>query len=377
MAGIYIHIPFCKKKCSYCDFHFSTTFSSYRKELIDSLCKEIILRKEYLKKEEGLQNIETIYFGGGTPSLLSKKEIESILTTIRTIYSIDPKVEITLEANPDDLTFANLNLFKSIGINRLSIGLQSFRESDLQWMNRAHTSEESFNCIKYAQSVGFKNISIDLIYGLPNLSLEEWKKSIETAIALNVPHISAYCLTVEGKTALKKWVAEQKIIPSNEDEQSEQFNLLVEMLDNAGIKQYEISNFSKKGFESKHNSSYWKGIHYLGIGPSAHSFNGKSRSWNISNNRKYIQLIENKEDWFELEELTKENQFNELLLTGLRTIYGVNLKSLQEILPLQETFQSKVIQFSESNWMYTEKNILYLTKEGKLKADYIVSELFV
>ena len=373
MAGIYIHIPFCKQKCSYCDFHFSTTFQSYRDTMITAIVKEIQERKEYLKN----QVIETIYFGGGTPSILTENELKLIFETIYSLFPISNSPEITLEANPDDITKAALELWKKFNINRLSIGLQSFREEDLKWMNRAHTSEESLNCVALAKEVGFNNISIDLIYGLPNFTLEDWKQNIQIAINFGIHHISAYCLTVEDKTALSKWVSSHKIVTANEDQQSEQFEFLISELEKNGIYQYEISNFSTPNFESKHNSNYWKGQHYLGIGPSAHSFNGISRSWNISNNRKYIQLIEDKKETFETEILSLEDQFNELLLIGLRTVIGVNLEQLKTISTPSVSFWKKVEQMKKNNWLILSETSIVLTKEGRLKADYIASELFM
>ncbi len=373
MAGIYIHIPFCKQKCSYCDFHFSTTFQSYRKEMIDSIVNEIETRKEYLEN----QQIETIYFGGGTPSLLTEEELKVIFEKIQSLFKIVESPEITLEANPDDITFDSLTRWKKSGINRLSIGLQSFREEDLKWMNRAHTSEEALNCVALAKALGFNNISIDLIYGLPNFTLEDWKKNIQTVIDFGIPHISAYCLTVEDKTALSKWVKDHKIIPANEDQQSEQFEYLISELERNGIYQYEISNFSSPNFESKHNSNYWKGKHYLGIGPSAHSFNGTSRSWNISNNQKYIQLIKEREQPFETEILSIENQFNELLLIGLRTVVGVDIEQLKAVQNPSESFWKKVNQMKLDDWLIITDTTLVLTREGRLKADYIASELFI
>jgi oxygen-independent coproporphyrinogen-3 oxidase len=373
MAGIYIHIPFCKQKCSYCDFHFSTTFQSYRQEMIDSIVKEIEIRKEYLLD----QQIETIYFGGGTPSLLTSDELKIIFQKIKSLFDISKTLEITLEANPDDISIESLDRWKSIGINRLSIGLQSFREEDLKWMNRAHTSEESLNCVALAKEKGFDNISIDLIYGLPNFTLEDWKKNIQTVIDFGIPHISAYCLTVEDKTALSKWVKDHKIITANEDQQSEQFEYLISELERNGIHQYEISNFSTLNFESKHNSNYWKGKHYLGIGPSAHSFNGTSRSWNISNNRKYIQLIQDNQPTFETEILSIADQFNELLLIGLRTVIGVNLEQLKTIQTPSEKFWKKVNKMESDAWLILTDTHIVLTKEGRLKADYIASELFI
>jgi len=373
MAGIYVHIPFCKQKCSYCDFHFSTTFHKYRTEMIESICKEIIYRKDYLAH----QTIETVYFGGGTPSLLTKNEFEKILNTIQNTFNISVDLEFTVEANPDDINEHNLKDWKDIGVNRLSIGLQSFREEDLRWMNRAHNSTEALNCVSMAQKAGFDNLSVDLIYGLPNLSTEDWKKNIQHVIDMKVPHVSAYCLTVEEKTSLHQMVKNNKIKPATEDEQSDQFNLLIETLAENGLEQYEISNFSKPGKHSVHNSNYWFGKHYLGIGPSAHSFNGASRSWNISNNQQYIKKITNNEKWDEIEVLSKANQFNELLMVGLRTKFGVNIKKLKEILPFSIAFQNTLNTFIANEWVVEEEENLRLTKEGRLKADYIASELFV
>lgn len=373
MAGIYIHIPFCKQKCSYCDFHFSTTYGDYRQRMIDSISQEIIERQNYL---EG-RAIKTIYFGGGTPSLLTKDELNQILQAIRTNYALEEKIELSLEANPDDIDYEKLDIWTSIGVNRLSIGLQSFKSEDLKWMNRAHTVEESLNCVQKAQAAGITNLTVDLIYGLPNLSLNEWQDHIQKVIDFNVPHISAYCLTVEEKTALSSLVKKGKITPANEDQQSEQFKLLVSMLEDQGFNQYEISNFSKPNFESQHNSNYWKGEWYLGVGPSAHSFNGVSRSWNVANNHKYMNAIEKGEFDSETEILSPENQFNEYLLIGLRTAYGVNLDKLNGIISINLSFTEACNSFINKGWMTNESNILALTKEGRLKADYIASELFI
>ena len=341
--------------------------------MVESLVIEIEKRVSYLENKE----IETIYFGGGTPSLLTSDELKLILDSISDKYTISKFPEITLEANPDDISREKLVSWKQVGINRLSIGLQSFREEDLKWMNRAHTSEESMNCVALAKEEGFNNISVDLIYGLPNFSLEDWKQNIQTVVDFGIDHVSAYCLTVEEKTALSKWVSNHKIIPANEDEQSEQFEVLVSELGKAGIEQYEISNFSKLNSESKHNSNYWKGKHYLGIGPSAHSFNGFSRSWNISNNRKYIQLIANNQDTFETEILSVEDQFNELILIGLRTSVGVNLDQLNSIQVPNENFWKKIESMKQSEWLIVTDEFISLTKSGRLKADYIASELFI
>ncbi len=373
MAGIYIHIPFCKQKCTYCDFHFSTTFHTYQNQMIACIQKEIVSKIPYLNS----QQIETIYFGGGTPSILAFKEINSIIQTIKENYSVIPSAEITLEANPDDINLVSLNEWKRMGINRLSIGLQSFRDEDLKWMNRAHSKEEALNCVTLAKKAGFDNISVDLIYGLPNFTLDDWKENIKTVLNFGIQHVSAYCLTVEQKTILNKWVEQNKIIPANEEEQSDQFDTLIIELEKKGIMQYEISNFSLSGFHSIHNSNYWKGKHYLGIGPSAHSFNGTSRSWNISNNSEYIKKIGSNKIWYETEILTTENQFNELILIGLRTSIGVNLKQLNAIQTPSIEFWSKVENMKNSGWMILKEDSISLTKQGKIKADYIASELFI
>lgn len=374
MAGIYIHIPFCKQKCSYCDFHFSTTFENYRSDMIEAIINEIEVRKDYLVD----QNIETLYFGGGTPSLLTFNELSRIIKKVKTSFPDIQLKEITLEANPDDINKTSLIEWKKGGVNRLSIGLQSLKSDDLKWMNRAHTVEEALKCIPLARRNGFDNLTIDLIYGLPNLTLEDWENAVQWVINQKVPHISAYCLTVEEKTSLHKLVKTNKIKPASEDQQSEQFTLLVNLLQKQGYEQYEVSNFALKGFRSVHNGNYWKGEYYLGIGPSAHSFNGKSRSWNIANNSKYIQLVkEQKQDWIETEVLSHKDRFNELLLTGLRTTDGLKISQLAEILPFTKEFDQTKSEFIKSGWMIEENGQLKLTKEGLLKADYIASELFI
>lgn len=372
MAGIYIHIPFCKKKCSYCDFHFSTNFESYESRMIEALGKELELRKEELQNEI----IETIYFGGGTPSIVGSEDLSSFLDLIAKNYKLAQELEITLEANPDDISIQNIKDWKAIGINRLSIGVQSFQDSDLQWMNRAHNAKESIESIKIAQENGINNISIDLIYGLPNMNAQVWKEQLSKAIALNVQHISAYCLTVEEKTALHHLVKTNKIQPASNEMQAEHFEVLVETLKSADFIQYEISNFGKINYFSKHNSAYWKGKKYLGIGPSAHSFNGKSRSWNISNNTLYMKGIEQNVFPCEQEELTSNDIFNELLLTGLRTIWGVSLSRLNEIKPLTENFSQKMNYLLAQHQAEIKNQHLILTNKGMLLADSIAADLF-
>lgn len=373
VAGIYLHIPFCKQQCTYCDFHFSTTFDAYRQEMVNSICTELRLRTSYLEGKA----IETIYFGGGTPSILTKQELTQLLQTIHSNFQVKEGVEVTLEANPDDISKAALREWKELGVNRLSIGLQSFKEDDLAWMNRAHTVNEAETCIQLAQSEGFHNLTVDLIYGLPNLTMEEWRNHVQKVIDFGVPHISAYCLTVEEKTVLDNWVKTGKIQPISDEAQGDQFLLLLEMLEANGYQQYEISNFAKPGFESIHNGNYWKGEWYLGVGPSAHSFNGTSRSWNVANNRKYLKAIEENETFSELEELSIENQFNERVMIGLRTVKGVDLNELATISALPEAFSLKKQSFIHDGWMTQHDAVISLTKEGRLRADYIASELFM
>lgn len=341
--------------------------------MINCMIDEIEIRLPHLNN----QIIETIYFGGGTPSLLSAVELSAILAKIRSHYLIDSEVEITMEANPDDISKEILLEWKEAGINRLSIGLQSFREEDLKWMNRAHSKTDALNCVVLAKEAGFNNISIDLIYGLPNFTLDDWKANIEIALSFGIQHVSAYCLTVEDKTVLSKWVAQKIIKPANEDDQSDQFETLLTDLEEFGMEQYEISNFAIPGYHSRHNSNYWKGKHYIGIGPSAHSFNGVSRSWNISNNREYMKSVQTGSHWFETEQLTVKDQFNELLLIGLRTSIGVNMDQLNAIQNPSELFWKKIEKMKQSGWLFTTDQAIVLTKSGKLKADLIASELFL
>jgi oxygen-independent coproporphyrinogen-3 oxidase len=341
--------------------------------MIACLQKELIARKDELEN----QVIETIYFGGGTPSLLNVAELEKLIQTVNEEYNCAENLECTLEANPDDIILQEVEAWKSAGINRLSIGIQSFDPEDLLWMNRAHSADEGLNCIRIAQQGGIENISLDLIYGLPNMDNDRWMKQINQAIELNVTHISAYCLTVEEKTALHQLVKKKQIQPGSNEQQSEQFELLISALKNAGFEHYEISNFAKPGFISKHNSNYWKGIHYLGIGPSAHSFDGNSRSWNIANNQQYIRLINASEIVFEKEILSLKDQFNELLLIGLRTSWGVDMTALQEKLTFSEEFKRNLSDFQSKDWLKIVDNQIILTDEGKHWADFIAQELFV
>ncbi len=339
--------------------------------MIETIGKEIQLRKYELEDS----TIASIYFGGGTPSLLTNVELSYLLLQVAQNYSIDADAEITLEANPDDISAQQLAMWKDGGINRLSIGLQSFKSSDLNWMNRAHSVEEALTCVQRAKSIGFEAISVDLIYGLPDLTLEEWKHHIDEVIAMDVQHISAYCLTVEEKTVLNKLVTDKKIIPAGEDAQSEQFLELSHRLKKAGFLHYEISNFGKSGFEAVHNSNYWKGVSYMGVGPSAHSFNGSKRRWNVSNNRKYLKQFDSNA-YFEEELLTLKDQWNEIVMTGLRTTSGVSIDQLSAISPLDEAFQQTLFSFESEGLVECSNHQLVLTEKGRLQADFIASEFF-
>lgn len=373
MAGIYIHIPFCKQACTYCDFHFSTTFASYRKRLIKAMQKELVMRSNELPGEV----FATIYFGGGTPSLLTEEELSALLTTVKKHYTLDLK-EVTLEANPDDITPEKLLIWKNAGIDRLSIGVQSFMEEDLKWMKRAHNAQEAHKALRNAKTAQFK-ITLDLIYGLPNRSLAEWNQNITTALSYNPEHISAYCLTVEDKTALAHLVKTKKIPLVSDDEQAKQFEQLIQRLAENGYEQYEISNFAKDGAYAIHNSNYWLGVPYLGIGPSAHSYDGTNRSWNIANNQRYIQCIETNEQVDELEELTPKDQFNEYVLTRLRTKWGISLEDLNKLNEITEEFKTTLDEYCNSGAIILnhETAMYCLTPKGKLLADKIAGELFV
>ena len=364
MAGIYIHIPFCKQACHYCNFHFATSLH-YKKDFVSALLKEIPLQKDYAANEP----VETIYFGGGTPSLCTSEELKDIIAAIYSTHDVVDNAEITLEANPDDITEEKLQLWKMIGITRLSIGIQSFFEEDLVWMNRAHTAGQAIDNLQLAKKY-FDNITIDLIYGTPQITDEKWKHNVDTAIALNVPHLSCYALTVEPRTPLEKMIRLEQSKNVDPDKQSAQFLLLMGWLEQAGYEHYEISNYAKPGWRSRHNSSYWQGKKYIGLGPSAHSYNGKERQWNAANNNSYIESINKGILPFEKEVLTPAQQLNEYIMTSLRTLEGIDLAIAgSELLE-----QSK--KFIDGGLMKYENNSLILTKEGKLLADGIAAELF-
>jgi oxygen-independent coproporphyrinogen-3 oxidase len=372
MAGIYIHIPFCRKACHYCNFHFSTTHHQIE-PMLAAIEKEAILQKKYLT-----ETIKTVYFGGGTPSLLSNAQLEKLMNVIRTEYKIDADAEVTIESNPDDFQVEKLIAWKKLGINRLSIGIQSFFDADLQWMNRAHTSVQAERCISMAKVAGFNNITIDLIYGTPTLSDEAWKENVDKAISLGIDHISCYALTVEPKTGLDKMIQQNKIAAVDPDKQARHFTLLMQWLADAGFEHYEISNFSKPGKRSKHNSNYWNGVDYVGLGPSAHSFNGSSRQWNIANNALYIQSLNKDQVPFELEVLTTMQQLNEYIMTSLRTLEGLSLKKVKTKWGVNELNQ--ILQIAQrpinQGLMHLQENNLVLTNDGRLMADGIASDLF-
>ncbi len=369
MSGLYLHIPFCRKRCTYCDFHFSTTFENYRSSLIAALVRELILRSP-----ESISPLQTIYFGGGTPSILTIEELGLIFEAIHYHYQVTSDCEISFEANPEDINPENLAAWKALGMNRLSIGLQTFSNEDLLWMNRAHQVKDGLEGIKLAQNLGFDNISVDLIYGLPGQSLAAWEASLAAVFKLRVQHLSAYCLTIEPKTALNHLVRKKKLQPADEVLQSAQFLSLLDKSKTFGFEQYEISNFSLQGFHSKHNSSYWKFEPYIGIGPSAHSFDGKKRRWNVRNNTIYIKNVGKNESWFESEFLSENEYRNEQILLGLRTIWGLDVRTLKSTFTTKEKAQIK--EFALLGWLSWEKDQIALTQEGKLHADGIAAALF-
>lgn len=372
MAGLYIHIPFCKQACHYCDFHFSTNQGT-KTILAQAIASELKLQSDYLRGEL----IETIYFGGGTPSLLSDKELEIIFSAIYTNFQLATAPEITLEANPDDLTRQKLVELKSMGVNRLSIGIQSFDDTVLTFFNRAHSATEALQCVALSREVGFDNLSLDLIYSIPGQDLTGWKKNIEQAISLQPEHISAYSLTVEDKTVFGHRQKKGTLKPLEERESIENFEVLIDSLVLAGFEQYEISNFCKPGYYSKHNSSYWKQKKYLGVGPSAHSYNFESRQSNINNNSQYTKSINSGTVPCEIEILNKENKINEYIFTTLRTQWGCDIEYLKKELGY-DLLQSKVLKMLlEKQFINLENKVLTLTRSGKFLADQIALDLFV
>lgn len=375
MQGIYIHIPFCKQACHYCDFHFSTSLK-YKAPLLQALYKEIELRRRYLPQKNNY--VDSIYFGGGTPSLLTTTEIEGLLAAIQKQYIFNSDIEITLEANPDDITADKVRDWKKAGINRLSIGVQSFFEEDLLWMNRAHNTAQAETCIDIALQSGIENITADLIYGYPLLTNEKWEANINKMLNSGVNHLSAYSLTVEPKTALAHQI-KKGVSPAPLPEKAAQhFEMLMAAIAQKGWTHYEISNYCKADNYAKHNTNYWKNEAYLGLGPSAHSFNGVSRQWNVANNAKYIAEIEAGNIPAETEILSSIDAFNEYIMTGLRTKWGVDTHTVCETwgIPFAAHVHDSIAPFFTDGSVIREKNAYILTQKGKLLADYIASELF-
>lgn len=373
MSGLYIHIPFCNQACHYCDFHFSTT-QTYKKKMVEALSLEMGLNENYLSNK----TLNSIYFGGGTPTTLSTDQFANLLGTVYNYFNPAKEIEITVEANPDDLTLEYLTELKNLGVNRLSIGIQSFNESFLKFLNRNHDSEKAKKSIEWARVAGFDNISIDLIYGIPSDNHSIFKKDLQSAIDLNTEHLSAYCLTIEEKTAFGKWVKSGKLKPSTDDFSAYQFEMLINKTEKYGLEQYEISNFCRNEAYSKHNSSYWKGCHYLGIGPGAHSYNGISRQFNISNNPLYLKSITNGSIPFTREKLSNLEKANDYILTTLRTKWGCSIKFLEDELKIDPTLLIKEVKKAEmSGLIVLEQDLIKLTKKGKLFADEITANLLL
>jgi oxygen-independent coproporphyrinogen-3 oxidase len=373
MSGIYIHIPFCKKACTYCDFHFSTSLK-YADDMVEAICAEIVHKKDRITGQVG-----TIYFGGGTPSVLPFKSFEKIFDTINRNFSVSSDAEITIEANPDDLDAKKISELRQLPINRFSIGIQSFFEEDLRWMNRAHSAAEAESCIKRSQDAGFENLSIDLIYGYPLLTDSKWLSNINKAIEFETPHISSYSLTVEPRTALASAIKRGKQIPLNDEQSAAQLITLIGKLKEGGFEHYEISNFSKPGKYAVHNTNYWRGVSYLGIGPSAHGFDGQTRYLNVANNAEYLNKLQQGALAETIEELSLYDRFNEYMMTSLRTMWGSSLPKIESEfgkLFLADTLRNIKI-FKERGWLIHEEERLVLTLDGKLFADYIASELFL
>lgn len=372
MPGIYLHIPFCKQACYYCDFHFSTSLKK-KSELVDALCHELVLRKSELSG-----TVETIYFGGGTPSLLTKEELELIFKTIYENFTVSKNPEVTLEANPDDLTEEKIIQLAVSPINRLSIGIQSFFEEDLKLMNRAHNAEEAEHCLTLATKY-FDNVSLDLIYGVPGMTTARWKQNIEKALSFGIPHISSYALTVEPKTALDSFIKKGIVPPINEELAEQHFQTLIDTLTRKGFVHYELSNFGKDGFFSQNNTAYWQGKPYLGIGPSAHSYDGNNRSWNVRNNTLYIKSIKKDELPSETETLSKTDRYNEYVMTGLRTMWGVSMEKVER--DFGKKYLDYLLQQAqkhiENHLLFLDGDLLLVTQKGKFLSDGLSADLFL
>ncbi len=375
MAGIYLHIPFCKQACTYCNFHFSTSLNR-KDEMIAALIREIELARDYLHGEPA----ETIYFGGGTPSLLTADELNHLFEKLYQTFPIHELKEVTLEANPDDLSPAYLKDLRSTPVNRFSIGVQSFRNEDLHYMHRAHNAQQADYAIKAAQDAGFANLSIDLIYGTPGLTDAAWKDNLDRMHQLSIPHFSAYALTVEEGTALDYSIKKQKTAPVDPVQSAAQFELLMDIAPRLGFEHYEISNLAFPGMYAVHNTAYWQGKPYLGLGPSAHSFDGRSeRRWNVANNALYLKSIDEKLIPFETETLTSLQKLNEYIMTSLRTMWGCNLNKIAAEWGdnIVQKILDDAIPAIETGRLFVKERTLLLTAEGKLFADGIAGDLFL
>ena len=372
MAGIYLHIPFCTKKCAYCDF-FSLANQKQKNVFVNVFVKEMNLQRHYLGKE----SVQTIYFGGGTPSLLSVEQLEKILNALYKNFNIDKNIELTLEANPENLNIDYLKGLQSLGFNRLSIGVQSFNDEDLALMRRNHDVQTAFKSVYNAKKQGFKNISIDLIYGLPHLSLKKWEHNLNKIMDMDIQHISAYHLTIEPNTLFKKWYDQNKIHLPDDKTSLEQYQLLVEKTEENGFLHYEISNFAKDGFLSLHNTNYWMDIKYLGLGPSAHSYNLTSRQWNISNLQVYLGEISKGKMPFEIENLSETEKYNDYMIVSFRTMWGVNLEKIESSFgkPLKNYFLKKVEKFIDGKFCIQNNYQIKLSEKGVFISDHIISEL--
>lgn len=374
MPGLYLHIPFCKQACHYCNFHFSTTLRQ-KGAMVEALLKELEMQQAYLQGEE----IQSIYFGGGTPSLLDAGELEKIFSKIHQIHRVAPDAEITLEANPDDLSREKLRDLKNYTpINRLSIGIQSFADADLRWMNRAHTSGHARTCLDDAIAKGFHDLTIDLIYGSPTTPDEQWAENLRLAFEYEIPHLSCYCLTVEDGTALGTFVRRGQQPAVDEDRAARQFEMLMESTEKQGYQHYEISNFALPGRYARHNTNYWRAESYLGIGPSAHSFDGISRQWNVANNAQYINQVSEGKVPFEREVLTPDQRYNEYVMTSLRTMWGVDLEKIRAWgTKFEQHFKTQAQLFLETGVLEQTDQTFRLSRVGKLLADRVAMELFV
>ncbi len=370
MAGLYVHIPFCKQTCTYCDFHFSTSLGQ-RNRVMQAIRSELRARASEVHGDE----LGSIYLGGGTPSIIGAAQLQDLFSDIRGLFPVAPSAEVTIEANPDDITNDGLAHWRTLGITRVSLGVQSFRDDRLKWMGRAHDAAQARKSIDLLANAGFASWTLDLIYGLPEMALAEWDEQLTIALDHGMPHLSAYCLTIEERTALHHQVAKGLVRPANDAMQGEHFDHLVHRMENAGLIQYEISNFGRAGHFAVHNSNYWKGVPYIGIGPSAHSFDGVRRRWNVANNLRYAEALETDSPFWEEETLSHGQRVNERLMTGLRTMWGVDLRTLGDDVLTRE--RRTILKYQDLGDLLIDQDRLVLTTKGRRYADRIASDLFL